>query len=153
MTIHEVQSESLFDLKKSIFPFIRQNGDKRITHQAVNWLKNLTPSELDKGGNLVLVFKDKNKIVGLFCINDYGKKEIFFVVDKEERNKGIGKMLGKYAIGTLGKLYARIAADNTPSLKAAFSVGMVAFDCFEGPTGKQTLWLGAGNWDRNEILK
>jgi hypothetical protein len=41
--------------------------------------------------------------------------------------------------------------DNIPSLKLCFSIGMVAFDLFTGVTGKPTLWLGIGKWDREEV--
>jgi hypothetical protein len=51
----------------------------------------------------------------------------------------------------LGKVYTRVAYDNIPSLKLCFRCGLTAFAMTKGPTGKPTLWLGGGDYQKEEV--
>lgn len=93
------------------------------------------------------------KVAGIIVFGNYGIEESFIAVHPDYRRKRVGEQLLKQAIQSLGKVYARVASDNIPSLKLCFSCGLMAFSLCKGPTGKDTLWLGGGNFDPADVLK
>ncbi|BAU29547.1 hypothetical protein DFP93_11952 [Aneurinibacillus soli] len=151
MSIRNLDTSSLARNRYRLIRFIRKNGDKRITSQAVYWLSSLTPEALNQDGTIILVYIENKKILALLATADYGRRESFLVVHTDARERGLGKHLTETAITRLGKLYGRVALDNTASLKTCLSVGMVGFSCITGVTGKPTLWLGAGDWRKEDI--
>lgn len=151
MSTRKLNADSFARNRHRLIHFIRKNGDKRITSQAIHWLSSLTPEALSQDGAIILVHIKNKKMLGILATADYGRKESFLVVRTDVRERGLGKHLTETAITQLGKLYARVAFDNTASLKTCLSVGMVGFACITGVTGKPTLWLGAGDWRRGDI--
>lgn len=137
--------------RRRLIRFIREHGDKRITARAIRWLSSLTSDALNQGGTIVLIYVENKKLLGMLAAADYGRQESFLVIRTDARQRGLGKQLTEAAIMQLGKLYGRVALDNTPSLRTCLSVGMVGFACITGVTGKPTLWLGAGDWSKEDI--
>lgn len=151
MPTRKLDANSFTRNRHRLVHFIRKNGDKRITSQAIHWLSSLTSEAFGQDGTIVLTYIENRKILGILATADYGRKESFLVVRADARGRGLGKHLTETAIAQLGKLYTRVAIDNTASLKTCLSVGMVGFSCITGVTGKPTLWLGAGDWRRGDI--
>jgi GNAT superfamily N-acetyltransferase len=133
-----------------ILSFFWKYGEKRITHKALHWLKQLSGEQYPEG-TLVSIAFEKKQAIGIIVFGRYGLDESIIAVNPAFRKKGIGEALLEHAINELGKVYTRVACDNTPSLKLCFSSGLVAFRLFRGPTGKPTLWLAGGNWDPSEV--
>ncbi|MBA4549464.1 GNAT family N-acetyltransferase [Thermoactinomyces intermedius] len=152
MKIHAFPPQSLERIRKPLLRFLRRYGDGRITHQAMRWFHRLTPEELKEGTYIAAAY-DEKKVAGIIVFGNYGIEESFIAVHPDYRQRGVGEQLLKQAIQSLGKVYARVASDNIPSLKLCFSCGLMAFSLCKGPTGKDTLWLGGGNFDPADVLK
>lgn len=150
MVIREVSYRQLDKVRGQLIRFLKLYGDKRLTHKALRWMKNL-PAEPYKDGTLIAVVLDKRRLTGVIAIGRYGIEEAIIAVKPSCRQQGLGKDLVSYVLQKIDRMYARVATDNIPSLKLCFSLGMVAFDMFTGVTGKPTLWLGIGKWDKNEV--
>ncbi|MBH8602307.1 GNAT family N-acetyltransferase [Thermoactinomyces sp. CICC 23799] len=151
MKIHAFPPQSLERIRKPLLRFLRRYGDGRITHQAMRWFHRLTPEELKEGTYIAAAY-DKKKVAGIIVFGNYGIEESFIAVHPDYRQRGVGEQLLKQAIQSLGKVYARVASDNIPSLKLCFSCGLMAFSLCKGPTGKDTLWLGGGTFDPADVL-
>jgi len=131
--------------------FFRRHGDKRITREGILWIRHTNQKDFEKPGTLVHCVVDNKTIVGILIISNYGMEESLMAVHTKYRNKDIAQQMVKNSIELLGKVYGRVAIDNAPSLKVCFHNGLVAFDLFEGPTGKPTFWLGGGNWSKEDV--
>jgi GNAT superfamily N-acetyltransferase len=151
MKIHAFPPQSLERIRKPLLRFLRRYGDGRITHQAMRWFHRLTPEELKEGTYIAAAY-DEKKVAGIIVFGNYGIEESFIAVHPDYRQRGVGEQLLKQAIQSLGKVYARVASDNIPSLKLCFSCGLMAFSLCKGPTGKDTLWLGGGTFDPADVL-
>jgi ribosomal protein S18 acetylase RimI-like enzyme len=151
MPVREITPAALARIRSKLIRFIKIHSDKRITSQAIRWFTQLPEQALMEPGTLILVYIENKKLVGCIAVGEYGRQESFLVVHKAARTNGIGMSLTKAALERLEKLYVRIAADNTASLKTCFAAGMVAFACIRGVTGKPTLWLAAGDWSREDV--
>lgn len=139
-------------LRPLVLALVHRHGDRRITHRAIRWLRDLKPGELNQPGTLIVLARtDRGRIAGCLAAKDFGRSESLIVVHSACRRRGIAKALTAAVIRRLGKLYVRVAVDNVPSLKTCFSLGMVAFHLFTGPTGKPTLWLGCGDWRPEDV--
>lgn len=136
--------------RPKILTFFRKYGDKRITHKALRWLQQLSGEKYPEGTLASIAFEQK-QIIGIIVFGRYGLDESIIAVHPAFRKKRIGETLLGHAMDELGKVYTRVACDNTPSLKLCFSSGLVAFRLFRGPTGKPTLWLAGGDWDPSEV--
>lgn len=121
--------------------FSKRHGDRRITHRAMRWLRNLTGDPYP-GGTWLAAALDGRRLVGFILFGNYGLDEAFIVVHPEYRKQAVGESLLKAALHTLDRVYTRVACDNIPSLKLCFKEGLVAFHLITGPTGKPTLCLG-----------
>lgn len=150
LVIREVPYRQLDKVRPQLLRFLRLYGDKRLTHKALRWLKQL-PAEPYQKGTIIAVALDDRRLVGLAAIGNFGLDESIIAVKPDYRKRGLGQDLIRFLLQDVDRLYAKIATDNIPSLKLCFSMGMVAFDLFIGVTGKPTLWLGLGNWDRKEV--
>ncbi|UFJ41506.1 GNAT family N-acetyltransferase [Brevibacillus humidisoli] len=133
-----------------LLKFIRQHGDNRITRRAVHWLKTvrLDPRE---DGTRILVALDEKKLVGLFAVAAYGLKEAFLVIHRDCRSMGMGRQLSEAMQQLLPKLYVRVALDHAASLRCFMHSGFVGVKLFDGPTGKPTLYLAAGEWSKADL--
>lgn len=151
MRLIQITPELLPKILANASRFLRHNGDRRITLSARKWFNNLSPEDLSKPGTEILMMVLGHRIVGISAISFYGIDQSIIAVHRDYRNQGIGEQLVRFHIQSLGKLYARVAVDNQASLKLCFTVGMVAFQLFNGPTGKPTLWLAGGDWKREDI--
>lgn len=138
--------------RQKLVSFIQQHGDNRITHRAVRWVKSLDPDAtlLNPGTSAIAAMDDK-RLRGFLIVSDYGRDESFVVVHRDYRSMNTGKNLIQQYLYHHDKLYGRVALDNIPSLKMCLANGMVGFKMTEGPTGKPTLWLGIGNWNKDDI--
>lgn len=145
---------SLFQkYRHKLVEFIRKNGDRRITKEALDWVRTVRPERLEEAENVVLVAVQDKKVIGMVIAINYGIEESFIVVHRHHRNHNIAKQMVQNVISQLSKIYGRIATDNIPSLKVCLDNNMVAFDLFIGPTGKPTLWLGGGDWSKADVLQ
>jgi hypothetical protein len=108
--------------------------------------------QFNQEGTLVTLAVKEKKTIGILIISQYGIDESFMAVHKQFRNKHVAQQMVTQAYEKLGKMYGRVALDNMPSLKVCLANGMVAFHLFNGPTGKPTLWLGGGNWKKEDVL-
>lgn len=152
MKIHSFPPQSLERIKKPLLRFIKRYGDGRITYQALRWFNRLSPGELKEGTYIAAAY-DEKKVTGIIVFGHYGIEESFIAVHPDYRQKKVGEQLLKQAIQSLGKVYARVAFDNIASLKLCFSCGLVAFSLCKGPTGKDTFWLGGGNFKPEDVIK
>ena len=151
MVVREIPLEKLDRYRARLLRFLRTYGDRRLTYKALRWLRDLPAKPAD--GTVMAVALDGKWLAGVIAIGNYGLAESIIAVKPVYRNKGIGKWLTRYVIDKHGRMYARVALDNIPSLKLCFSLDMVAFDLFTGVTGKPTFWLGAGDWDKEEVAR
>lgn len=152
MILRKLTKEQVRRHRKKLLQFMEKHGDRRITHTAIQWLKTVEARDVNEEGNLVLAALENRKLVGLILIARYGLKEAAMAVHRDYRNRNIAKALIRETIATLGKMYGRVALDNLPSLKACLDNDMVGFHLFTGPTGKPTLWVGGGDWSKEELL-
>lgn len=147
----KVSSSTSDKFRLSIIRFIVKYGDGHITKKAINWLKRTPFSALKtEQGDLINVFINNNKILGVLVIADYGLEQAVIAVHSDARKYGLANRLVTEALENIDRFYVKVANDNIPSLRLCFSVGMRAFDMVKGPTGKPTLVLGMGNWDADE---
>lgn len=151
MNIRVLDPQLFAHTRNRLIQFLHLHGDRRITKKGMQWLKTADPGDLEKDGNLILVAVKDQKMKGILAISDYGRKESFVAVHRNERQQGIGVMLINHLLQHVDKAYGRVALDNIPSLKMCLAIGMVGFDLTTGPTGKPTLWLGVGNWSKEDV--
>lgn len=144
--------EEVENAKSSLISFMKKNGDGRITGKGIRWFRQLPIHEIKDGNWIAVAWKEK-RFAGVMVIGDYGRKEAMVVVHPDYRKHGIAEALLQLALEQLGKIYTRVACDNIPSLKLCFSCGLTAFHLIKGPTGKPTLWLGGGNFVKEDILQ
>lgn len=147
----KLNEHMLTKYRKQFIRFFLQHGDKHITKQGLSWLNNAQKEDLKKAGNYVVIVLDKSVLVGIFITVNYGLNESFIAVHRQYRHRDIASDMIQLTLGELGKLYGRVATDNTPSLTLCMENGLVAFALCKGPTGKSTLWLGGGDWSKNDI--
>jgi GNAT superfamily N-acetyltransferase len=153
MKIDSLSPATLQAARLSIIHFIHQYGEGRITYLPLQWLEHLQ-AEAWNEGTFIATALERGEIVATLAIGNYGIEQSFMAVHPDYRRKGVGEALLKSAMEKLPKIYARVACDNTPSLKLCFSCGFVAFHLFlKETTGKPTLWLGSGKWKREEIIE
>ncbi len=152
MKIYQFPPQALNRLKKPILRFMKQYGDGRITHRAMRWFKQQSVESFKENSYIAAAY-DGKKVTGIIVFGNYGIEESFIAVHPDYRQKGVGVQLLKQATQSLGKVYARIAADNIASLKLCFACGLVAFSLSKGPTGKPTFWLGGGNFKPDDVIK
>lgn len=151
-TIREIDRHGLKRFRQTLVRFIRKYGERRITRSAIQWLKTVRGSALAEEGNLILAALEGRKLVGLVAAADYGRRESFIVVHPAYRRQGIALELVNELVRRLDRVYGRVALDNIPSLAMCLQAGFVAFALDKGPTGKPTLWLGKGDWRKEEVL-
>jgi RimJ/RimL family protein N-acetyltransferase len=147
-----LSSAQFFRSRKQLIQFFRYYGDKRITKEGMDWIRGVKQEEFDQPGTLVLCVVHNKKIIGVLIISNYGINESFIAVHKQYRNQDIAQQMVAYALNQFGKIYGRVALDNIPSMKICLDNGMVAFHLFTGPTQKPTLWMGGGNWKKEDVL-
>lgn len=152
MNYLELSPSQLERHRERIIQFLKKHGDNRITHRAIRWLRSFDVDHiLLQEGTSAIAAIDQSVLQGFLMVSDYGRDESFIVVHQEQRTKNIGSALIQQYLAKNDKLYGRVALDNIPSLKLCLSNGMVGFKLTEGPTGKPTLWLGLGNWKKDDI--
>ncbi|MFT9848328.1 GNAT family N-acetyltransferase [Aneurinibacillus sp. REN35] len=151
MHVHELSPTIFGRTRDKFIRFAHHHGSRRITGQAIRWLREVPEDMFMQQGNIILAAIQNKKLLGLLAVCEYGITESFLIVHKDARRNGVGSLLTAEGIKRMGKLYVRVAADNEPSLKTCFAVGMVAFACFRGVTDKPTLWLAAGDWSREDV--
>lgn len=142
MNIKKCNMDYLKQHKTLMIRFIQRFGDKRITHHAIRWFKQL--AHLDHPGTLIAVVTQNNSLIGLIVIGNYGLDEAFIAVHPKYRNEGVGEGLLRFTLQELPKVFTRVACDNTPSIKLCFSCGLIAYRLIKGPTGKPTLCFASG---------
>ncbi|TCS96779.1 GNAT family N-acetyltransferase [Hazenella coriacea] len=150
MKIRTLSFHEMKRVRPQLIRFIRRHGDGRITHRAIRWFQQLIQESWNEG-MIVAATLDKNIITGLIVLGNYGLDESFIAVHPSYRKQKIGETLLQHALHRLGKIYTRVACDNTPSLKLCFACGLTAFQLTYGPTKKPTLWLGGGAWSRRDL--
>jgi hypothetical protein len=149
--VKQITPELLPKVRRRLTRFLSLHGDKRITKQGIRWLENLPPSSLEKPENCILVTVEDGKMTGLLAIADYGREESYVAVHAQYRQKRTGVTLIEELMKRVDRAYGRVALDNIPSLKMCFAIGMIGFKVVTGPTGKPTLWLGIGNWKKEDV--
>ncbi|GGK17639.1 hypothetical protein GCM10010965_08320 [Caldalkalibacillus thermarum] len=152
MKLHKLTSAQVEKYRRALITFLKRHGDRRITRTGINWLEQADATQLSSAGTLVLCALKEKKLIGLLIVSNYGIDESYIAVHQHYRDKDIAKQMVQYAIHSLGKLYGRVALDNIPSLKVCLANDMVAFHLFNGPTGKLTLWVGGGDWTKEDVL-
>ncbi|MFC4075793.1 GNAT family N-acetyltransferase [Salinithrix halophila] len=151
MEIRTLTPKQLHRIRPKLVRFSRNYGDRRITHRAIRWLRDLHSDPFPEGTLLAAATEGK-RLTGFILFGKFGLEEAYIVVHPKFRNQRVGETLLEHAIGKLGKVYTRVACDNIPSLKLCFSMGLQAFHLTTGPTGKPTLCLGGGNWEASEFF-
>ncbi|WNC16215.1 GNAT family N-acetyltransferase [Brevibacillus brevis] len=143
--------QALAESQMTLIRFARQEGERRITKHAIDWLTRLTPKKMAQQKATVALAMNGKRVVGLFAVSRCGLDQSFLVVDKRYRNRGIGKALTTHLCQRLPKLYVRVALDNEASLALFRGMGFEPVKASIGPTGKPTLWLAYGCWHPNDL--
>lgn len=143
--------QALAESQATLVRFVRQEGERRITKKAVEWLSCLTPKVLKGNDTRLVLAMNGKRVVGLFAVSRCGLGHSFLVVDKRYRNRGIGKALTAHMCEHMSKLYVRVALDNEASLTLFRGMGFEPVKASIGPTGKPTLWLAYGQWNLNDL--
>ncbi|RXT04810.1 N-acetyltransferase [Ammoniphilus sp. CFH 90114] len=151
MEIKQITPDTLPKVRQRLIQFLRLHGDKRITKQGIRWLQRLKSEEVMLPGNVILIAIEDKIMTGLIAVADYGRAESYVAVHKRYRQKQTGVTLIQELMRRIDKAYGRVALDNVPSLKMCFAMGMVGFKLVTGITGKPTLWLGLGNWKKEDV--
>lgn len=152
VTIREIDGPLLRKSRQTLLNFIRKYGERRITQSGIQWLKTVPGAALSEDGNLILAALDHRRLIGLAAVADYGRKESLIVVHPDYRRQGVALELVDEVVQRMDRVYGRVAMDNIPSLAMCLEAGFVAFALRKGPTGKPTLWIGKGNWRKDEVL-
>jgi GNAT superfamily N-acetyltransferase len=151
MKIKRISIEEFHRVKPIIIQFIRKYGNDRITYHAIRWFSKLEPKDILEATLIAVALDNQKKVTGVIVFGNYGIDESFITVHPEYRQQKIGEILLNYSLKYLSKVYTRVACDNTPSLKLCFNCDLVAFCLIKGPTGKPTLWLAGGKWNKEDI--
>ncbi|WP_339060150.1 GNAT family N-acetyltransferase [Tepidibacillus marianensis] len=147
----EVNKETSDQHRPILIRFIERYGDQHITKKAIDWFKKTPFYQLhDENGDFIHMIMDKNRIIGVLVIVNYGFNQAFIVVHPKTRQNGVAYQLVTQAQSQLNRFYVKVANDNIPSLKLCFATGMQAFVLIKGPTGKPTLVLGSGHWSKED---
>jgi ribosomal protein S18 acetylase RimI-like enzyme len=149
--IIKLSFSSLRKMQPRLLKFIRIYGDRRITETTRRWLNQVSAEDLETPGTEVLVALENRSLVGATGFSNYGLDHSFAVIHRNYRNQDIGKKMIETHLQGFGKIYGKVALDNTPSLKMCFGHGLIAFKLVTGPTGKPTLWFGGGNWNYSDV--
>jgi len=150
MKLVRLPAPKLTAVQATLVRFIREQGDSRITKQAIQWLSRLNPANLCAEGTVILMAMNGSHLIGLFAVSRFGLDQSLIVVDRRFRTRGIGRALALHMRDLLPKLYVRIAADNDASLRLFQQLGFQMVKACVGPTGKSTLWLAAGDWSYSD---
>lgn len=143
--------QALAESQATLVRFARQEGERRITQHAIEWLARLTPKMLSKQETSVALAMNGKHVVGLFAVSRCGLGHSFLVVDKSYRHRGIGKALTEHICQCLPKLYVRVGLDNEASLSFFRTLGFEPVKASIGPAGKPTLWLAYGHWTLTDL--
>ncbi|MCS1352473.1 GNAT family N-acetyltransferase [Mechercharimyces sp. CAU 1602] len=150
MKLSVIDHRRLPRVRAALLRFMKRYGEGRITYKALRWFRDLPVQQWDEG-TWVAVATVNKKLVGVIVFGGYGLDEALITVHPDYRKQRVAEKLLDEALANLGKVYTRVACDNTASLKLCFTCGLQAFQLFRGPTGKATLWLGGGEWDVAEV--
>ncbi len=130
--------------------FVRRHGEQRITKGARDWLQSVHPGRFNRRGRMLLLARNGSQLLGLLGVERYGLDVLFVVVHRDVRGRRIARRLIHEALQQAGRLYARVATDNTASLRTFLRSGLVGVALERGVTGKPTLVLAGGRWQRDE---
>lgn len=125
--------------------FVQKYGAGRISSAAFRALLRLAPSDLDRPGCSLLVARirteDGERLAGVCCTVDYGRKLCVVVVHPLYRGRGIGARLLQAQLARLKQLSCRVALSQVPSLRMCFRAGLWASGLIRDPSGKALLLL------------
>ena len=141
-----ISPNQLESWRPRLIRFARLHGSRRIAAGSLNWLKAVTPLELERPGTAIAAAFDGRRLCGIACAADYGKTAAFAVVHPDCRGLGIGTSLMSGLIEKLGALECVVACDNVPSISMCFQAGMGAVSLTKGATGRPALRFVAGNF-------
>ncbi|WP_035300646.1 GNAT family N-acetyltransferase [Brevibacillus thermoruber] len=151
MNLVVLSPRSLQQVQPILVRFVRQQGERRIDKQDVNWLDNLTPATLADEETALVVALDGKRLAGVFAVARCGLTHSLLVVDRRYRGRGIGRALAARMCRLLPKLYVRVAVDNEPSLALFHRLGFQPVKARIAPTEKPTLWLAFGGWSAEDL--
>jgi hypothetical protein len=134
-----------------LYRFVRRHGEQRITKPARDWLQTVDRDLLNRRGRMLLLAMRGSQLLGLLGFERYGLDVLFVVVHRDARGRRIARRLILEALRKSGRLYARVATDNTASLRTFLRSGLVGIALERGLTGKPTLVLAGGQWHRDEL--
>lgn len=141
-----LEKETPWKLKHSeILAFIQKYNAGRVPPLVFRNLLRLTPSDLKQPGCSLLVARiraeDGERLAGVTCALDYGRKLCVVVVHPLYRGRGIGAKLLQAQQARLGQLSCRVALNQIHSLRMCFHAGMYASGLTRDPNGKPLLLL------------
>ena len=144
-SIYDTESRQWKSQLAGLLAFIREHGERRITHHGCKTLAHLTPDQLSKPGVSLLIAtvrgQNGRQLAGVCFVSGFGEEACIVAVHPLYRNKHTGTALLAAQLKRLGRLECYVACDNTASLKMCFNVGLAAVKLTNGPTGKPTLLL------------
>lgn len=129
--------------------FIQRYGEKRIARRTLKRLASDRSIVRDPEGG-IWVAHDQGRILGLLAIQKAGIELSMIVVHPRYRRTGIGASLLETALHTTRRLYARISADNIPSLRLAMNTGFNIVDHLTSRNGQTIVILARGAWQEKE---
>lgn len=148
-SIYDTESRQWKSRLAGLLEFIREHGERRITHHGCKVLARLTPDQLSKPGVSLLAAtvrgQNGRQLAGVSFVSGFGEDACIVAVHPLYRNKHIGAALLATQLERLGRLECNVASDNTASLKMCFNAGLAAVQLNIGPTGKPTLLLRSPN--------
>lgn len=128
-----------------ILAFVRKYGSGRISPAVLRGLLRLTTGDLDRPGCSLFVARiraeDGERLAGISCTADYGRKLCVVVVHPLYRGRGIGVKLLQAQLTRLKHLSCRVSLSQVPELRLCFRAGLYASDLIRDPSGKTLLLL------------
>lgn len=132
-----------------LLAFIQRYGEKRIARRTLVRLATDEALAYDPEGG-IWVAHAGGRVLGVLAVRRAGIVLSMIVVHPLYRRAGIGVKLLNEAVRTTKRLYARISADNAPSLRLAKSTGFTIIDRIVTRSGQTIVIVARGAWQKKE---
>ncbi|GAB2723130.1 GNAT family N-acetyltransferase [Paenibacillus thermoaerophilus] len=144
--IRRIDAARWLRCRPKLLAFCMHHGGGRITKNALEWLAQASPAQVDAPGAAVYAaWTADGRLAGVSAASGYGDDASVVVVRPDCRGQRLGERLLRAIISELGEFRCCVAADNLSSLRSCFRAGMLAYEVFVGPTGKTTFRLKAAS--------
>lgn len=139
------------DIREQCYDFISRFGSRRLTHEGLSSLQNMSLQQLQQPGTSLIAATVRGEYgrmpVGICYVTGFGETACLIAIHPLYRDRRIGTSLILSQQSRLGYLCCKVAADNYSSLHICFDAGMYAIALESNPAGKPTLVMISGSAD------